>query len=113
MTSGKRGGTGLGLAIVKKIVDEHAGTIKVASSDKGAKFTIRLPQESAPSRSPGTRRGQPQLASTDGSSASKAGATVAPVVQQGISRRRPAGSAPSVTPVNERGRRSSSNGSDA
>ncbi|KYF54407.1 histidine kinase, partial [Sorangium cellulosum] len=43
VTSGKRGGTGLGLAIVKKIVDEHAGTIAVESSDKGAKFTIRLP----------------------------------------------------------------------
>ncbi|MDC0684001.1 GAF domain-containing protein [Sorangium atrum] len=113
VTSGKRGGTGLGLAIVKKIVDEHAGTITVASSDKGAKFTIRLPQESAPSRSAGTAGGQPQLASTDGGSATKAGASVAPVVHEGISRRRPAGSAPSVTPVNERGRRSSSNGSDA
>ncbi|WP_437527743.1 GAF domain-containing protein [Sorangium sp. So ce726] len=111
VTSGKRGGTGLGLAIVKKIVDEHAGTITVASSDKGAKFTIRLPQESAPSRSPGT--GQPQLASTDGGSATKAGTSVAPVVHEGIPRRRPAGSASSVTPVNERGRRSSSNGSDA
>ncbi|WP_437854180.1 GAF domain-containing protein [Sorangium sp. So ce363] len=113
VTSGKRGGTGLGLAIVKKIVDEHAGTITVASSDKGAKFTIRLPQESAPSRSSGTAGGQPQLVSTDGSSATKARASVAPVVHEGIPRRRPAGSAPSVTPVNERGRRSSSNGSDA
>ncbi|WP_437982474.1 GAF domain-containing protein [Sorangium sp. So ce117] len=112
VTSGKRGGTGLGLAIVKKIVDEHAGTITVASSDKGAKFTIRLPQESAPSRSPGTAGGQPQLVSTDGGSATKAGASVAPVVHEGIPRRRPAGSAP-VTPVNERGRRSSSNGSGA
>jgi signal transduction histidine kinase len=45
VTSGKRGGTGLGLAIVKKIVDEHAGTIRVESSESGATFTIRLPQD--------------------------------------------------------------------
>ena len=45
VTSGKRGGTGLGLAIVKKIVDEHHGSIAVDSSDRGATFTIRLPQE--------------------------------------------------------------------
>ena len=49
VTSGKRGGTGLGLAIVKKIVDEHGGTILVDSSEKGATFTIRLPQESTKS----------------------------------------------------------------
>jgi signal transduction histidine kinase len=48
VTSGKRGGTGLGLAIVKKIVDEHHGTIAVDSSDRGATFTIRLPQEEQP-----------------------------------------------------------------
>ncbi|WP_437588735.1 GAF domain-containing protein [Sorangium sp. So ce1000] len=113
VTSGKRGGTGLGLAIVKKIVDEHAGTITVASSDKGAKFTIRLPQESAPSRSPEAAGGQPQPASTGGNAATKPGAGVTPVVHGGISRRRPAGSAPPVNPMNERGRRSSSNGSDA
>jgi signal transduction histidine kinase/putative methionine-R-sulfoxide reductase with GAF domain len=45
VTSGKRGGTGLGLAIVKKIVDEHAGSIRVDSSESGATFTIRLPQD--------------------------------------------------------------------
>jgi signal transduction histidine kinase/putative methionine-R-sulfoxide reductase with GAF domain len=45
VTAGKRGGTGLGLAIVKKIVDEHSGSITVDSSDRGARFTIRLPQE--------------------------------------------------------------------
>jgi signal transduction histidine kinase len=45
VTSGKRGGTGLGLAIVKKIVDEHGGSIHVASSPQGATFTIRLPQD--------------------------------------------------------------------
>ncbi|WP_437598743.1 GAF domain-containing protein [Sorangium sp. So ce590] len=126
VTSGKRGGTGLGLAIVKKIVDEHAGTIAVASSDKGAKFTIRLPQESAPLRPSAAAGGQPQLASRDGSPAPKQGGSpapkqggspapkqgveAAPVVHEGIPRRRPAGSSP---PVNERGRRSSSNGSGA
>ena len=40
-------GTGLGLAIVKKIVDNHDGTISVASpplnKDKGSIFTINLP----------------------------------------------------------------------
>ena len=45
VTAGKRGGTGLGLAIVKKIVDEHQGTITVDSTDHGATFTLRLPQE--------------------------------------------------------------------
>lgn len=45
VTSGKRGGTGLGLAIVKKIVDEHGGSIAVQSSEGGATFTVRLPQE--------------------------------------------------------------------
>ncbi|WP_437936760.1 GAF domain-containing protein [Sorangium sp. So ce341] len=109
VTSGKRGGTGLGLAIVKKIVDEHAGTIAVESSDKGAKFTIRLPQESA-SRPPAPAEGQPKLAQADGGPAPKAGAEPSPVVHEGVPRRRPTGSS---TPVNERGRRSSSNGSDA
>ena len=54
VTAGKRGGTGLGLAIVKKIVDEHQGTIVVDSTDHGATFTIRLPQEDTarPSTSP-------------------------------------------------------------
>jgi signal transduction histidine kinase/putative methionine-R-sulfoxide reductase with GAF domain len=51
VTSGKRGGTGLGLAIVKKIIDEHGGTITVDSSEQGATFTMRLPQD-GPSRVP-------------------------------------------------------------
>ncbi|WP_437952155.1 GAF domain-containing protein [Sorangium sp. So ce296] len=109
VTSGKRGGTGLGLAIVKKIVDEHAGTIAVESSDKGAKFTIRLPQESA-SRPPAPAEGQAKLPPADGGPAPKAGVEPSPVVHEGVPRRRPTGSS---TPVNERGRRSSSNGSDA
>ncbi|WP_437315944.1 GAF domain-containing protein [Sorangium sp. So ce385] len=109
VTSGKRGGTGLGLAIVKKIVDEHAGTIAVESSDRGAKFTIRLPQESA-SRSTAPAEGQPKPPPADGGPAPKAGVEPSPVVHEGVPRRRPTGSS---TPVNERGRRSSSNGSDA
>jgi signal transduction histidine kinase len=52
VTSGKRGGTGLGLAIVKKIVDEHAGSISVQSSPRGATFTLRLPQDGPPPPAP-------------------------------------------------------------
>jgi signal transduction histidine kinase len=48
VTSGKTGGTGLGLAIVKKIVEEHAGTITVQSSARGATFKVRLPQTKTP-----------------------------------------------------------------
>jgi signal transduction histidine kinase len=48
VTAGKRRGTGLGLAIVKKIVDEHGGSIAVESSEKGARFTMRLPQDPPP-----------------------------------------------------------------
>ncbi|MBN2282708.1 MAG: response regulator [Deltaproteobacteria bacterium] len=37
-------GTGLGLLVVQKLVNEHGGTIHVASeSDQGSTFTIRLP----------------------------------------------------------------------
>ncbi len=46
VTAGKPGGTGIGLAIVKKIVEEHQGTVSVESSAAGAKFVVRLPQES-------------------------------------------------------------------
>jgi signal transduction histidine kinase len=52
VTAGKAQGTGLGLAIVKKIVDEHAGTISVESSERGATFTVRLPADPQPERSP-------------------------------------------------------------
>ena len=42
-TSGKVGGTGLGLAMVKQIADEHQGTVTYSSSNKGTRFTFRLP----------------------------------------------------------------------
>ncbi|HEU4433514.1 MAG TPA: ATP-binding protein, partial [Pyrinomonadaceae bacterium] len=42
--STKDTGTGLGLAIVKKAVDDHGGTISVASKEGGGTtFTIILP----------------------------------------------------------------------
>lgn len=43
--STKDGGTGLGLPIVARIVDCLGGKIEVESSEKGAIFTILLPQE--------------------------------------------------------------------
>lgn len=42
------GGVGLGLAIAKEVVEEHAGTIAVTSSDEGGTtFTATFPLESA------------------------------------------------------------------
>jgi signal transduction histidine kinase len=38
-----RGGTGLGLAIVRDIVTRHGGTVRVAESNAGARFVVRLP----------------------------------------------------------------------
>ncbi|MDX2055188.1 MAG: GAF domain-containing sensor histidine kinase [Polyangiaceae bacterium] len=43
VTAGKQGGTGLGLAIVRKIAEEHEGTVRVHSSEKGATFELCLP----------------------------------------------------------------------
>jgi signal transduction histidine kinase len=52
VTMGKEGGTGLGLAIVKKIVEEHRGTVAVRSSDAGATFEVRLPQNNPEAPAP-------------------------------------------------------------
>jgi signal transduction histidine kinase len=44
VTFGKKHGTGLGLSIVKKIVQDHKGTIQVATEkDKGTTFTLNIP----------------------------------------------------------------------
>ena len=45
-TKGVGRGTGLGLAITRRIVEDHRGTIEVASEvGRGTTFTIRLPVE--------------------------------------------------------------------
>jgi PAS domain S-box-containing protein len=50
----RQDGLGLGLAIVKHIVEEHGGTIAVASdgADRGARFTLELPLEAGLSVEP-------------------------------------------------------------
>ncbi len=64
VTSGKQGGTGLGLAIVKKIVDEHSGSIKVDSTDKGTTFTITFPQENPATQATASAPAAPAAEST-------------------------------------------------
>jgi signal transduction histidine kinase len=39
-------GTGLGLPIAREIAKAHGGTLKVEDSDRGARFVLRIPQES-------------------------------------------------------------------
>lgn len=47
--TGVKGGSGLGLTIVKKIVEEHAGTIRISNADTGgAQVDIILPAASPP-----------------------------------------------------------------
>jgi signal transduction histidine kinase len=41
----RKQGTGLGLPICQRIIQAHQGELKVASSEKGAIFTILLPLE--------------------------------------------------------------------
>ena len=49
VTVGKKGGTGLGLAVVKRFVEDHQGTIDLASSpDQGTTFSIWLPVQVSP-----------------------------------------------------------------
>jgi signal transduction histidine kinase len=119
VTAGKRGGTGLGLAIVKKIVDEHGGTILVESSDRGAKFTIRLPQEApAPGEpraalgrgAPLTAEGAPRLA-PGRSPTLPPPSSAAPQSERG--RLPPQSERGRPPPQSERGRRPSSSGSGA
>ncbi len=43
----KTGGTGLGLSIAQAITHAHGGTIAVASSSDGTRFTVRLPARPA------------------------------------------------------------------
>ena len=51
---GKRKGTGLGMATVKKIVEEHGGSVDVASEEgQGTVVTIILPEASGSSRTTG------------------------------------------------------------
>ncbi|MBS3734059.1 MAG: GAF domain-containing protein [Phycisphaerae bacterium] len=46
VSSKGQGGTGLGLAVAKKVVEEHGGTIEVASVEgEGTTFTLNLPAE--------------------------------------------------------------------
>ncbi|MFO0558979.1 MAG: GAF domain-containing protein [Polyangiales bacterium] len=49
VTQGKRDGTGLGLAIVKKVVDDHHGTVHVDTSDRGTRFTVKIPLQATQS----------------------------------------------------------------
>jgi len=53
-TTRQHGGLGLGLAIVKHLVEQHGGTISVASAgaNQGASFTLRLPRNNAPAQAP-------------------------------------------------------------
>jgi signal transduction histidine kinase len=44
---GKKEGTGLGLAIARNVVQQHGGSITVASSQDGTKFTMMLPRRGA------------------------------------------------------------------
>lgn len=44
----RAGGLGIGLTLVRRLTELHGGTVEVQSSDKGSRFTIRLPAIPAP-----------------------------------------------------------------
>lgn len=54
VTANKPGGTGLGLPIVKRIVEQHGGSVSVASSPGGTRFELRLPGQFAETQGPRT-----------------------------------------------------------
>ena len=67
----RHGGTGLGLAISKKMLTILNGEIEVESeAGKGAKFTIQIPQSTAPAR-PAGRRSRTEKTRPTGESKSK------------------------------------------
>lgn len=48
----KSKGTGLGLSICRQILDAHGGSIRIADSERGAVFEVRLPRVTAPPQNP-------------------------------------------------------------
>ena len=49
------GGLGIGLTLVRSLVELHGGSVVVASSDEGSRFTVRLPAVQPPPQQDGDR----------------------------------------------------------